>query len=139
MAVLYTTLDSKFPSINRKITTRWIKQILIDYNKRAGDITCIFCSNDEILRINNFYLNHDCYTDIITFDYSKGDIISGDLFIALDMIKYNSIKYNVNYFEELYRVIIHGILHLCGFNDKLIKDIKVMREGENRALEKIRS
>lgn len=122
----------------KKKINYWIKQILNDYHKKVGYITCIFCSDDEILRMNNYYLNHNCYTDIITFDYSKNDIISGDLFIAPDIVKYNSSIYNLIFFEELHRVIIHGILHLCGFNDELSSEINIMRSNENKALKKIK-
>jgi len=138
MAILYATVDIQFPPIKRRNITRWIKQILTDYYKRVGDIACVFCSDNEILKINNFYLKHNYYTDIITFDYSKGDIISGDLFVAPNVVKYNSVKYNSDYHEELHRVIIHGILHLCGFNDKLFHEAKAMRESENEALKKIK-
>ncbi|GHT73197.1 endoribonuclease YbeY [Bacteroidia bacterium] len=104
------------------------------YQQRVGDIAYIFCSDEEILRINKQYLEHHYYTDIITFDYSERGIISGDLFISLDTVKSNSEKYETDYFEELYRVMIHGILHLCGFEDKMPEDKKGMREEEEEAL-----
>jgi rRNA maturation RNase YbeY len=86
------------------------------------------------LRINKLYLDHDYYTDIITFDYSENDVISGDIFISLETVRSNSEQFSTDYFEELHRVIIHGILHLCGLKDKSLEDEKVMREKEDEAL-----
>ncbi|MDR1197904.1 MAG: rRNA maturation RNase YbeY [Prevotellaceae bacterium] len=134
MAIFYETIDVSFPKIKRRETNLWIKKIIFQYQKRVGEITCIFCSDEEILRINQSYLNHDYYTDIITFDYSENDILSGDLFISLDTVRSNSEKFNTDYSEELHRVIIHGVLHLCGFKDKSPEDEKIMREKENKAL-----
>jgi rRNA maturation RNase YbeY len=108
--------------------------VAAQYNKRVGEIAYIFCSDEEILRINRQYLQHDYYTDIITFDYSEDDVISGDLFISLETVKSNSEQFKTEYSEELARVMIHGVLHLCGFKDKTPKDEKIMREKENSAL-----
>ncbi|MCC8147134.1 MAG: rRNA maturation RNase YbeY [Bacteroidales bacterium] len=137
MAISYNAVDIKFPKIKRREVSRWIKSVAANYHKRVGDIAYIFCSDEEILRINKQYLDHDYYTDIITFDYSEDDVISGDLFISLDTVQSNSGKYNTDYNEELHRVIIHGILHLCGLKDKTKQDEVIMRENENRALELI--
>jgi len=135
MAIIYEAADVSFPKIKRKEITRWIRQIIIEhFHKRPGDITYIFCSDEEILRINKSYLNHDYYTDIITFDYSEGNIISGDLFIAIETVKTNSEKFNTEYDEELRRVMIHGILHLCGYDDKTTTEKKIMRTKEDEAL-----
>jgi len=135
MSIRYETIDIPFPkSLKRREATDWIKKVATQYQKKAGDIVCVFCSDAEILRINNQYLKHDYYTDIITFDYSDGDVLSGDLFISLDTIKSNAEKYETNYTEELYRVIIHGVLHLCGFNDKTSEDVKCMRQKEDESL-----
>jgi len=135
MSIRYETIDIRFPkTIKRKETTDWIKKVATQYQKRVGDITCIFCSDAEILRINNQYLQHDYYTDILTFDYSGNDTLSGDLFISLGTVKSNSEKYGTNYEEELHRVMIHGILHLCGFNDKTPDEAKRMRQKEDEAL-----
>lgn len=135
MAILYQTVDISFPKIKRRETTHWIKRMIAHHHKKQGDITYIFCSDAEILRINNTYLNHDYYTDIITFDYSEGDKISGDLFISLQTVKTNSEKFKTDYIEELQRVMIHGILHLCGFEDKTSAGKKIMRAKEDEALE----
>ena len=134
MAILYNSVDTKFPKIKRREISKWIKNVASTYSKRVGEISYIFCSDEEILRINRQYLNHDYYTDIITFDYSEGDIISGDLFISLDTVKSNSENYLVDYQQEMYRVIIHGILHLCGLKDKTPEDEKKMRDNEDKAL-----
>jgi rRNA maturation RNase YbeY len=134
MAVFYETLDVPFPDLKRRAIANWVKHVIYHYYKNVGRITYIFCSDDEILRINKQYLNHDYYTDIITFDYSEGEMLSGDLFISLDTVESNAEKFKVDYQQELYRVMIHGILHLCGFKDKTAYDKFVMRKKENDAL-----
>ena len=134
MAIFYEAKDISFPKIKRRETTRWIKQIIEQNNKKSGYISYIFCSDEEILSINQAYLCHDYYTDIITFDYSEGDKLSGDLFISLETVKTNSEKYKTNFIEELHRVMIHGILHLCGYEDDTPKEKKVMRLKEDEAL-----
>ncbi|MDR2621598.1 MAG: tRNA uridine-5-carboxymethylaminomethyl(34) synthesis enzyme MnmG, partial [Dysgonamonadaceae bacterium] len=135
MAVFYDAVDVLFPKIKRRVTTKWIHLMIEKHHKKAGAVTYIFCSDEEILRINKQYLNHDYYTDIITFDYTENELISGDLFISLDTVQSNSEKFGTVYEEELYRVMIHGVLHLCGFDDKTPDDEKIMREKENEALE----
>lgn len=139
MAIIYQNEDVKFPSIKRRIVSQWIKDVALTYNKKVRDISYIFCSDEKILEINKQYLNHDYYTDIITFDYSEGDYISGDIFISLDTVKTNSEKFSTNYAEEIYRVIIHGVLHLCGINDKGPGEREYMTACENKALEHLKS
>ena len=117
MAVTYQTEGVKMPDIKKRETTEWIKSVAATYGKRLGEIAYIFCSDEKILEVNRQYLQHDYYTDIITFDYCEGDRLSGDLFISLDTVKTNSEQFNTTYNEELHRTIIHGILHLCGIND----------------------
>ncbi len=138
MAIAYQSEDIKFPKIKRREISDWIKSVAASHNKKIGEIAYIFCSDEKILEINIQYLNHDYYTDIITFDYSEGNVMSGDLFISLDTVRSNAEKFGTDYAEELNRVIIHGILHLCGFKDKSPKDEKVMREKENEALKELR-
>jgi rRNA maturation RNase YbeY len=99
--------------------------------KIAGDISIVFCSDDYLKVINLKYLNHDYYTDVITFDYSENNRISGDLFISIDRVNENAGLNNINFIQELYRVIIHGVLHLCGYNDKTVKEKKEIREKED--------
>jgi len=132
--ITFQTENIAFPNIKRNETKRWIKKIASEYGKKIGDIHYIFCNDERILEINNQYLAHDYYTDIITFDYSEKEVISGDMFISLDTVRSNSEKFGTAYEEELYRVIIHGVLHLCGVNDVTKEEEKRMREAEDRAL-----
>ena len=130
------------PNIRRRDTSAWIKAVAATYGKRVGDIGYIFCNDEKILEVNRLYLQHDYYTDIITFDYSddalltgRKDTISGDLFISLDTVRTNAEQQGTTYEEELHRVIIHGILHLCGINDKGPGEREIMEAAENKALE----
>jgi len=116
---------------------RQIKQLINEEKKETGDISVIFCSDGYLLEMNKKHLNHDYFTDIITFNYVEDDVISGDLFISADRIRENAGKFNVTFLEELYRVILHGILHLVGYNDKTSEEKKVMKDKENYYLGKI--
>ncbi|MBO7277207.1 MAG: rRNA maturation RNase YbeY [Bacteroidales bacterium] len=119
---------------NRTILKKWIEAIINKYEKELGDISYIFCSDEQLLEINKEYLNHDYYTDIITFDYSEAEIVSGDMFISIDRIKDNAKALKVPYQEELHRVIIHGVLHLLGFKDKTESESQKMRQLEDESL-----
>ena len=122
--ISYQTDGVEMPSIKKRKTTEWIKSVAATYGKRVGEI-----AYEKILEVNRQYLQHDYYTDIITFDYCEGNRLSGDLFISLDTVRTNAEQFaDNNYERELYRVIIHGILHLCGINDK------GPGERENKAL-----
>lgn len=134
MAITYHNDEVKFPSIKKRETSNWIKQVASTYGKKVGDLAYMFCSDEKILEINNQYLQHDYYTDIITFDYAEGDVISGDIFISLDTVKSNSEQFGTDYDEELKRIIIHGVLHLCGINDKSPEERAEMTRCENEAL-----
>ncbi len=134
MAILYQAEEVNLPPMKRRKITNWIKMVADSYQKKAGDIAFIFCSDEKILEINNQYLKHDYYTDIITFDYSEDDTISGDLFISLDTVKSNADQFGADYNTELNRIIIHGVLHLCGINDKAPGEREHMTECENKAL-----
>ena len=134
MAVQYQTQDCSFRFSGRRKTTDWIRRTAKAEGHRTGDITVVFCSDTALLEINRRYLSHDYYTDIITFDYTSDDKISGDLFISLDTVKTNSEAFNTPYNEELHRTIIHGILHLCGINDKGPGEREIMEANENKAL-----
>jgi rRNA maturation RNase YbeY len=134
MAILYQAEGVKLPSMKRRKITNWIKTVANSYRKETGDIAFIFCSDEKILEVNNQYLQHDYYTDIITFDYSEGDVISGDIFISIDTVKSNADQFGNDYSSELNRIIIHGILHLCGINDKASGEREHMTECENKAL-----
>ena len=137
MAISFDSENIDFPDIKKRETSAWIKKTADRYNKKIGDVGYLFCNDEKILETNRQYLNHDFFTDIISFDYSEGDRISGDIFISLDTVRSNSQKYNTDYQEELHRVIIHGILHLCGLDDKLEEDAIQMREAENSALKQL--
>lgn len=134
MAITYQTEGIKMPDIKKCETTEWIKAVAATYEKRIGEIAYIFCSDEKILEVNRQYLQHDYYTDIITFDYCEGNRLSGDLFISLETVKTNSEQFNTPYEEELHRTIIHGILHLCGINDKGPGEREIMEAAENKAL-----
>lgn len=133
--ITYQTEGIEMPAIKKKETTAWIRAVAESYGKRAGEIAYIFCSDEKILEVNRQYLHHDYYTDIITFDYTKGKRISGDIFISLDTVRSNAQQYETDYDTELHRVIIHGILHLVGINDKGPGEREIMEAAENAALE----
>ena len=132
--ITYNTIDVKMPDLPRRATTGWVRAVAASYGKRVGEVAYVFCSDEKILEVNRQYLQHDYYTDIITFDYTRGDVIGGDLFISLDTVRSNAELFGKSYDEELHRVVIHGILHLCGINDKGPGERVVMEEAENRAL-----
>lgn len=122
------------PVFPKRKISGWIKQVADKYQRQIGDVTFIFCSEKKIIEINRQYLNHDCFTDIITFDYTDKTKISGDLFICIETVRSNAYKYNAFFTDELYRVMIHGILHLCGIDDKSAKERKHMKYCEDKAL-----
>lgn len=132
--ITYQTEGIPMPKIQRRKLSTWIKQVTSGYGRKVGDIAYIFCNDDKILEVNQQYLNHDYYTDIITFDYDEDDTISGDIFISIDTVRSNAEERNISFMSELHRVIIHGILHLCGINDKGPGEREVMESSENRAL-----
>lgn len=132
--ISYQTEGVKMPAIKRRAVSAWVKAVAATYDKKVGEIAYIFCNDDKILEVNREYLQHDYYTDIITFNYCEGNIISSDLFISLDTVKSNSELVGATYEQELHRVIIHGILHLCGIDDKGPGEREIMEAAENRAL-----
>ena len=132
--ITYNTDGVKMPSIKKRENTAWVKAVAASYGKRVGEIAYIFVDVEKILEVNRQYLGHDYYTDIITFDYCEGDVISGDLFISLDTVRTNAERVGATYEEELHRVIIHGILHLCGINDKGPGEREIMEAAEDKAL-----
>lgn len=137
MAITFQAENIGFPKIKRQDTKNWIKLVAGNHDKKIGEVNYLFCTDEKILEVNNQYLSHDFYTDIITFDYSEGNNISGDIFISIDTVRSNSQKYNTDFMEELHRVIIHGILHLCGVDDETETDSLKMREAENSALKQL--
>ena len=129
--VSYYTQDISFHFKERRLTSRWLKFVAESELKKLGDISIIFCSDNYILDVNIKYLQHDYFTDIITFDYCEADRLNGDLFISIDSVRENASFYGTEFEDELNRVIVHGVLHLIGYDDHTEDDIKVMRAKEN--------
>lgn len=130
----WNTENVEMPSINPELMQRWIAEVAAAHSRKLGDIAYIFCDDEKIIEVNRQFLNHDYFTDIITFDYSTGKKISGDIFISLDTVRTNAEQFGATYDNELLRVIIHGILHLCGINDKGPGEREIMEAEENKAL-----
>ena len=123
--------DVKSVPIHEKILVLHLNSLIKNELKLLGDISVVFCSDDYLLEMNKQYLDHDYYTDIITFDYVENKVISGDLFISIDRIVENAEKFNTTLLKELYRVVFHGVLHLVGYKDKTDGEVKLMQEKEN--------
>lgn len=132
--ITYNSYSKAMPKLDEATTTAWIGRVAGKYGKRIGNVNYIFCTDDEILDVNRQYLHHDYYTDIITFDYCANGILSGDIYISLDTVASNAEEFKKNPEEELHRVIIHGILHLVGINDKGPGEREIMEAAENEAL-----
>lgn len=132
--ITYDSEGIAMPKIKKRATTAWIKAVIGTYGRRTGDIGYMFVDDEKILETNREFLGHDYYTDVITFDYDEDDVVSGDIMISLDTVRSNAEQLGKDYNEELHRVIIHGILHLCGINDKGPGEREIMEEAENRAL-----
>jgi probable rRNA maturation factor len=138
MAISFQNQDIVF-TLKEKIKIRnWIKQIITAEKKKPGNLSFVFTSDAALLVINKQFLNHNTYTDIVTFDYCDGDVVNGDILISVDRVKENAKKFGVTTDQELKRVIIHGVLHLCGYKDKSKSDAALMRKKEDWALEKFR-
>lgn len=125
---------AKLPTLDYDILESWLKGVAQSHDKLVGDLNYIFCDDEEILRVNRHFLNHDYYTDIITFDRSSRGIVRGDMYISLDTVKSNAEEREGCYEDELKRVIVHGLLHLCGINDKGPGERAIMEQHENEAL-----
>ena len=126
--------ETQLPAVRQEAVREWVRTVARSYGKKVGDISYIFCSDEKILAVNREFLQHDYYTDIITFDYTSGEKIAGDLFISLDTVRTNAEQFAKSYDSELLRVIIHGVLHLCGINDKGPGEREIMEQHENEAL-----
>ena len=133
--IRYFCEDIKFTYKNKLANNRWLKMVAGSEIRKIGDINVIFCSDNYILDVNMKYLQHDYFTDIITFDYCEGKVLSGDLFISVDSVRENSIEFGTDFEEELHRVIVHGVLHLIGYDDHTEEYKKVMRQKENYYLQ----
>ncbi|HNZ84720.1 MAG TPA: rRNA maturation RNase YbeY [Paludibacteraceae bacterium] len=134
MAVHFIFDDTKTLRLKKRMIAEWIKNVASGYGKSIGEISYIFCSDNKILAINNEYLQHDYYTDIITFDYTEEQKIAGDIFISVDTVSSNAHIYTNTFSDEMARILIHGILHLCGIKDKTQQEEQNMRKAEDKAL-----
>lgn len=134
MAIFYDRQDTRFVLRDRRAVTAWIKECAALFSKEIGQLSIVFCSDSYLLEINCQYLQHDYFTDIITFDYSEGKYLAGDLIISVDTVRSNAREFEVMFHVELRRVMIHGVLHLAGIKDKSEKDSRSMRRMENKCL-----
>ena len=132
--ITYNTINVAMPDIAEAEVSAWVKSTAATYNKVVGDINYIFVDDETMLDINRRFIGHDYYTDHIGFDYSNGNALSGDIYISLDTVKTNAELYHVKPDEELRRIIIHGLLHLCGLRDKTDEERQLMQQAEDRAL-----
>lgn len=132
--ITYNTDGVKMPKLKKREITKWIKTVAEIHGRIVGEIGYLFVNDEKILECNRDYLGHDYYTDIITFDYDEGSQINGDIVISLDTVHTNAEKFGKTYDDELHRVIIHGILHLCGINDKGPGEREIMEDNEDKAL-----
>lgn len=133
--IQWTTDGVALPQIDTVLAARWLDRVAKVHNRILGPLTYIFCNDDKIIEVNRQFLNHDYYTDIITFDYTHGRRVSGDMFISLDTVRTNAELVGTTYTSELQRVIAHGLLHLCGINDKGPGEREIMEQHENQALD----
>jgi len=136
MSMIVFNYELDFELIDESNYERWIKSIIGDYGFELGDVSYIFCDDTYLLNINRQYLNHDDLTDIISFDYSESKLISGDIFISIERVKENAMKFSVDFKEELLRVMVHGILHFIGFKDKTEIETELMRKNEEICIKK---
>lgn len=138
--ILFFNEGVEFPEFfSDTFVKKWLDIIALHYYRKPGNLSFIFCSDDYILDVNRQYLNHDYFTDVITFDYCEGDILSGDIFISLDTVRSNAARFNAAYENELMRVIAHSVLHLIGFKDKTEPESILMRENEDVCLKLLKS
>ena len=126
--------ELEFTLDDEAVYASWLTKVIESENKKLGEINYIFCDDEYLLEINKQYLNHDYYTDIISFDYTENEVVSGDIFISIDRVKENASDYGVSFDNELKRVIIHGILHFCGYKDKSQEEERMMRLKEEEKI-----
>jgi len=139
MAIHYFAEQITKPKLRYRLISKWLNNIIAKHFKKSGNISYIFCDDDYLLEVNSKYLNHQFYTDIITFDYVKGNLISGDIFISCDRVADNSVKFGVNLEDEFLRVISHGILHLLKYDDKDENEKEFMRKMESDCISQFKS
>jgi len=126
--------ETDFELHNEAYFSKWLSEVILSENKKEGEINYIFCDDDYLLEINQQYLDHDTLTDIISFDYSVGNELNGDIFVSVERVKENASDYNVSFQEEIQRVLVHGVLHYCGYKDKTEADELVMRRKEEEKM-----
>ena len=126
--------ETEFELRNEPDFSKWLSAVILSENKKEGEINYIFCDDNYLLEINQQYLDHDTLTDIISFDYSVGNEINGDVFVSVERVKENASDYKVTFHEEIQRVLVHGILHYCGYNDKTESDERIMRSKEEEKM-----
>lgn len=126
--------ETEFELPNEDQLSNWLSQVILSENKKEGDINYIFCDDEYLLNLNEQYLDHDTLTDIISFDYTVGNELHGDIFISIERVRENALDFNVTFDEELKRVLVHGVLHYCGFKDKSEEDEKLMRQKEDEKI-----
>ncbi|MDZ4664154.1 MAG: rRNA maturation RNase YbeY [Bacteroidota bacterium] len=136
MIISFTSHYKKFKLQKSASLKKWVEAVIKKEKKKVGEIQYVFVSDEDLLKMNKQFLKHATYTDIITFDYSDNETISGDIFISIERVKENSVKFNTEFNDELHRVLIHGVLHLCGYKDKTKKDAALMRKMEENSLSK---
>ena len=132
--ISFETKNIEMPCLDFNKINIWLCEVAALYSRKITNLNYLFCDDDEILRVNKEFLKHDYFTDIITFDYSRKDKVGGDIFISLDTVKSNSEDLNTTYENELLRVIVHGLLHLCGIDDKGPGEREIMEQKENEAM-----
>lgn len=137
MKIIFDSINIEKPTLNYAKIKEWLENVAKDNNKKIKELAIVFCNDEYILEINKKYLNHDYYTDIITFNYSEKNYISGDLIISLDTVKDNSEKYKSNFYDEINRVMVHGVLHLLGFDDKTNEEQGNMNKKEDYYLNQL--
>ena len=126
--------ETEFSLDNEVAISRWIANVILSENKKEGEINYIFCDDEYLLQINQEHLDHDTLTDIISFDYCVGNELHGDIFISIERVRENALDFNVSFTEELKRVMVHGVLHYCGYKDKTENDEKLMRQKEEEKM-----
>jgi probable rRNA maturation factor len=126
--------ESDFNLDNEEAIASWLSKVILSENKKEGEINYIFCDDDYLHNINMEYLNHDTLTDIISFDYSMGNELHGDVFVSVERVADNAADFNVSFEEELKRVLVHGVLHYCGYKDKSEEDAALMRSKEDEKI-----
>jgi rRNA maturation RNase YbeY len=137
MRISYFLQDRPVPKFLKKKISAWIKQTIVLEEKFPGDISFVFCSDEHLLKVNRDYLKHDYFTDVITFDYSENAVISGDILISVDRVAENAKEFQHDFIHELFRVMIHGVLHLLGYTDQSKSDKNTMTEMENTCLNRL--